>query len=131
LGRRIFAENLLALFTAREAAASLALVVFVSNLVTGAALGRRPSGGGISAIAPLTALWLLGWLIWPLFAMRLHFWASSPTWYGFLPSVGQAPSAILWAALIFPFLYLLPLLLGAIAAQRRVAPPSDHAESLS
>jgi hypothetical protein len=81
----------------------LALVVAASNLVTGVLLGRRAVRGGVGAVAPLTAFWLAAWLISP-FVTKLTLWP----WLQF------------WLVLAFPFLYLLPLLLGAVIAQRRM-----------
>jgi hypothetical protein len=103
--------------------ARLGLVVFLSNLVTGAVLARRPTSGAIGAVAPLTALWLAGWLIWPLFAARVYPWPSTGVWRGGVPWPPMTPGrlTLLSAELIFPLLYLLPLLLGAVLAQRRMA----------
>jgi len=80
----------------------VAIVAFVSNLTTGAILARRSSSGSVSAIGPLTALWVTLWLIQSLF---VYPWLATP-W--------PRPLAM------FPVLYLIPLLLGAAIGQRRI-----------
>jgi len=83
----------------------VAVVAFVSNLATGAILARRRSSGSLSAIGALTALWFAVWLIQSVYR------GSTTPW----------PSVLAWTAVIFPFLYLVPLLLGAAIGQRRIA----------
>jgi hypothetical protein len=101
----------------------LGLVVFFSNLLTGAILARRRASATVGAVAPLTALWLAAWLIWPLFASRAYPWPSQGVWRGGVPwpPMVAGPWTLLSAELIFPLLYLLPLLLGAVLAQRGLA----------
>ena len=71
--------------------------MFVSNLVTGGTLARLPSRSS-STIAPLITLWLVGWLV-------------SPFWVALVdervPWPWTKPSAIVWGALLVPFLYVL------------------------
>jgi hypothetical protein len=86
------------------------VVVVVSNLLTGAILARWPSHGNVRPIAPLTALWFAAWLIWPLIVSAVNSSSATP-----------APWTLAWTALIFPFLYLVPLLVGAVIGQRRIA----------
>jgi hypothetical protein len=85
------------------------LVVFVANLVTGGVLTRWAPKSG-SAIAPLTTLWLVGWLLSP-FAVALVDARVPWPW--------DRPSGIVWSAVLVPVLYVVPLLLGALVAQRR------------
>jgi hypothetical protein len=101
----------------------VAAVIVVSNLLTGAILARWRSHGNISAIAPLIAVWCAAWLIWPLLALAAYPWPSSEFWFlrGLAPWPMPGPWILAWTALIFPFLYLVPLLLGALFGQRRVA----------
>lgn len=99
-------------------------VVVVSNLLTGAILARWPSRGPVSAIAPLTAVWCATWLIWPLCALAIYPWPSGDLFAalrGLVPWPTHGPWIVVWTALIFPVAYLIPLLLGALIGQRRVA----------
>jgi hypothetical protein len=89
-----------------------ALVVFTANLVTGAVLARLPTGGGSSALAPIAALWLKAWVVWPFLLSLPYGWPSGSAWYG------------ITFALLFPVLCLLPLFLGAMLAQRRIVTPT-------
>ena len=94
----------------------LGLVVFLANLITGGVLARRPSRRG-SAIAPLITLWLMGWLVSP-------FWLALEG----IPWPWPKAAGIAWSAVLVPLLYLVPLLLGALVAQRReltAATPAD------
>jgi len=102
----------------------VAAVVVASNLLTGAILARWRSHGNISAIAPLTAVWCAAWLLWPLCALAIYPWPSGDLFAalrGLVPWPTPGPWIIVWAAVIFPFVYLAPLLLGALIGQRRIA----------
>ena len=92
------------------------MVAFVANLATGAILGRRRSKGNVGAIGPLVAVWLVAWLIQSLFVWGVFPWPSSE-----LRSTPPWPGTLAWTPLLFPFLYLVPLLLGAAIGQRRIA----------
>jgi hypothetical protein len=96
----------------------VAAVAFVSNLTTGAILARRRSSGNVSAVGPLTAVWFAAWLIQSLFVWAVYPWPASELYRGATPP-WLWPLA--WTPLIFPFLYLVPLLLGAAIGQRRIA----------
>jgi hypothetical protein len=88
------------------------LVVVASNFLTGIVLGQRPPNGSISPIAPLTVLWLAAWLI-SLVSIAI---AGPSAW-----PLDAWQTARFLGVLGFPVLYLLPLLLGAVIARRRVA----------
>ena len=87
------ADNLLALFTSREVAESI--------------LARWPPRSG-SAIAPLIALWLAGWLLSPLWITLAD---DRFAWPG-----AEVPGMVASTVLV-PLLYLVPLLLGAFLGQ--------------
>ena len=87
----------------------LAVVVFVANLVTGGVLARWVSKSG-SAIPPLATLWLVGGLALPFVVA----FVDSPA-----PWPWAKPSGVVSSAVLAPLLYLVPLLLGALVAQRR------------
>jgi hypothetical protein len=98
----------------------LGLVVFIANLVAGGALSRWASKGG-SAVAPLTTLWLVAWVVAPCIVALVDPWP----W-----RAGTA--GVVWTVVAVPLLYVAPLLLGALIAQRRdpnasrSAPPSTE-----
>jgi len=87
----------------------LGLVVFVANLVAGGVLSRWAPKGS-SAIAPLTTLWLIAWVVSPFMVALVDPWP----W-----RAGTA--GVVWTAVAVPLLYVVPLLLGALIAQRRDA----------
>jgi hypothetical protein len=99
----------------------LCFVTAASNFLTGAILARRSSAAhGPRALSALLAVWIAGWLIWPWFAWRFFYWASQGPWGSFVPWPAWMPwPYVLLAGLIFPLLYLVPLLLGAVLAARR------------
>ena len=87
----------------------LGLVLFVANLLTGGILARWPPPSG-SAIAPLIALWLAGWLLSPLWITLADDRFSWPS--------AEVPGMVASTVLV-PLLYLVPLLLGAFFGQWR------------
>jgi hypothetical protein len=87
--------------------ARLGLVVFAANLVAGGVLSRWASKGG-SAIAPLTTVWLVGWFVSPFMVALVNPWPWAP-----------GPAGIVWTTVLVPLLYVAPVLLGALVAQRR------------
>ena len=99
-------------------AARLGAVTLVANLVAGAILARLPTGAGFSAIAPLTALWLAGWLS----LAAVHLVSSVQPW----SLIGGGWRGTVFVTLLFPVLYLLPLLLGAVFARRRAVSIAPH-----
>jgi hypothetical protein len=101
----------------------LGLVLVVANFLTGTILARR-SGveQGPRAFSALLVVWSVGWLIWPLFAWRFFPSATDGQWAGLIPWPAWAAwPYVFLAGLMFPLLYLVPLLLGGVLAQRRVA----------
>jgi hypothetical protein len=87
----------------------LGLVLFAANLLTGGILARWPPRSG-SAIAPLIALWLAGWLLSPLWITLAD---DRFAWPG-----ADVPGRVASTVLV-PLLYLVPLLLGAFFGQWR------------
>jgi len=82
------------------------IVVIGANFLTGMLITRWASTSALTGSAPLVPLWLASWIAWPFLAK--FFYVLS--WYW-----------IVSGALVFPFLYLLPLLAGSALAMRRTA----------
>jgi hypothetical protein len=99
----------------------LALVVVLANLSTGAILAQRPSNAGISAIASLTVVWFTAWVV-QLSVLAIGMLGLA-RWFIPWPAMPPSPWVILGPVLGVPLLGLLPLLLGAVVAQRRIARP--------
>jgi hypothetical protein len=101
----------------------LCLVVVAANFVTGVILARWSRvARGPRALSALLVVWVAGWLIWPLFAWRFFPWATDGRWVGLVPWPAWAAwPYVLLAGLMFPLFYLVPLLLGGMLAERRVA----------
>jgi hypothetical protein len=86
--------------------AYLAITLCLSNLITGAIMGRRARAGGLNACAPLAVLWLGIAAASPVWMVLF----ARPTWYC---------AAVYLLGL--PLLYALPLLYGASLARPRSA----------
>lgn len=99
----------------------LGLVIVAANFLTGAILARRRTLGAVNPVAPLAALWLALWLLAVValaLVLSVGFWRGLVPWRAAVPHVWAITSPVL----LFPVLYQLPLLLGALVVQ----PRRDH-----
>jgi hypothetical protein len=81
------------------------LVATFTNFATGAVIGRWVSSSGTSGLAPLTAVWLVAWVLWPLRLLAFAPWA-----FGALLAFSFL--------CLFPVLGLAPLLVGGALGRR-------------